>query len=348
MRKKFVSIIWGYHKQMDVLSPFENYHLHAISSAIKAGYECEVMMVDGDNSISSNPNLPSSVVVNKYSGVLSYVLFLLRNRCSVVYANSFVWQSFLVPLVCSSSIFMGHDSVMRKNKLKQVVQNFVFRLFKRIRVVTEEEKNYLINQGIDAEKISVLPLVVDGAVFYDQKRTNRSNFVFLGNVTPDKNIKTILEAFSIVTSLRENIKLIIIGEVRDDSFYVLLENLGITESVTVRGFIPHSNLCDELNACAVYVNSSISEGQCLAAYEAALCGLSLCLPWTLSFSGVFGDSALFHGVYDSRKLADNMMSSLNVERHKEIERAKGLVLAKCNYETIETEEVKLFKSVWKH
>lgn len=345
MKKKFVSIIWGYHRQVVALSPFENYHLHAISSAIKAGYECEVMLIGGDSSIADDPNFPSSVVICKYDGILSYLLFLIRNRRSTIYANSFVWQSFLVPFICPKSTFIGHDSVMRKNKSKQVLQNFVFRLFKKIRVMTNEEKCYLISQGIDQEKILVLPLAIDSAVFYDQKTNNRSNLVFLGNVTPDKNIKVILEALSIAKSSHNDIKLTIIGEVREESFYGFLEDFGITESVIIKGFIPHNSLCDELNNYVAYVNSSISEGQCLAAYEAVLCGLSLCLPRTLSFSGVFSDSALFHDVYDSKKLADNMLSSLTMDRHKEIEAAKKVVFTSCSHEVIETGEINLFKSL---
>ncbi len=99
-----------------------------------------------------------------------------------------------------------------------------------------------------------------------------------------------------------------------------------------------------LNSFAVCVNSSFDEGQCVAVYDAALCGCALCLPKIMSFIGVFSGKALFHEPTDSAKLAENLLYYL---QHPGIaegqnERCRQDILRDCSEAAVEANLKKLF------
>lgn len=307
---KFISLIWGYHRQLYSLSPIENYHLHSLKVAKDMGYKPVAFIFDSTTNIEGDPNFDKEIEVIYYSNFFSYLYFLWLNRKNIFYANTFVWKSLIVCFFGRKTIFMGHDSVIRKNIFKQMIQDCLFKLFNRIRVVTEEEKKFLISRGIAENKIFVVPIAIDIDSFTSIVPTNRANLLFLGNVTPDKNIGDILRALNLVKRKGFRIKLEIIGEIRDDYFYNLINDLELQNDIILHGFVAHHDLVRYLNHTLIYVNSSISEGQCLAAYESALAGNVLCLPKTLSFVGIFKDCALFHDLYDFERLASNIINYL--------------------------------------
>lgn len=349
-KKNFVSIIWGYHQQMHTLSASENYHLQALKAAKLAGYRVKALMIDAGADISKDFHKvglsDGDVEVLSYASVWQYFKYLHKNRSSVIYANTFTWQSFLVPFICRRAIFMGHDSVQRKTALKQFVENFVFKFYKKIRVISEDERSFLKDQGVKEDKIVVLPLAVDVQHFLrEDSAEERTGLIFLGNVTPDKNIPDILRALVIVKKTRPDVYLDIIGEIRDPAFARLVEENQLGESIRIHGFIPHDQLLPYLQKTKIYLNSSISEGQCLAAYEAALAGNALCLPATLSFLGTFKDKALFHQLCDHEKLAQNILDYLDnpelIKQHNE--KCRELISKMYNPEFIMNKTQELFK-----
>jgi len=343
-KKEFIAIIWGYHKQLFYFSFEENYHLNVLEIARNLGYNTLVYLINSLADIKEDTNFKSKFSDTKvlyYKNVVDYLFFLFSHRNSVIYANTLVWQSLISCFFSKNSVFIAHDSVKRKSRIKQIIQNFFFHHFSRIRVITQQEKEFLIRQGIKKEKIKVVPLSIDVNLFKEIDFSERDGLVFLGNVTPDKNISAILKAFEIVKEKKPNIYLDIIGEIRDDNFFSLVKLLNLEDSVRLIGFVPQKDLYKHLNQYKIYVNSSISEGQCLAAYEAALCGVALCLPLTLSFSGVFKGMALFHEINDYKKLAENILLYLENEnvRKKYVKMCKEKILKEYNFKVI-SEKIK--------
>ncbi len=342
----FVEIAVGYHGQLFSLSSDENYHLHALRSARRAGFDPLLYAVRPEVRISDDPQYDGFPII-EYQNPFQHLLFLWSHRHDAVYATTLVWQSMIAPFICLRTVFMAHDSVRRKRAWKQLVQDIVFRMCKKVRVVTPEEKEFLVGRGFSPQKIAVVPLVIDSVHFRDRGALAREGIVFLGNVTPDKDALTILRALAIVKRSFPDVVLYLIGEVRDPSFEPLIRSLSLERSVVLRGFVPHSRLPEELSRGYLYVNSSISEGQCIAAYEAAACGLCLCLPRTLSFSGVFRTSALFHDPHDARALAENMISYLRnpALAREHAARAREIVVRECGTEAVARQEAALFSSL---
>ncbi len=305
--KKFVSIIWGYNTNMHTFAAEENYHLHILKVAKELGFKPYIILHGDRSSIQQDPHLDSDTEIISYKNIFQYIYLVVKFSLSgsLFYVNSLEWQSFVVPFLARKTIFMAHTQPERQSPLKQKIQNFVYIFFTAIRLNNETEKDFLIKEGTDQRKLHVIPLVVSQNIFrLTDTQENRKDLVYFGNVTPKKNLSTILKAFKLVQTHHPEIKLHIIGNIYDSNFMA-------TEGVIVHGHMPQDkNLVALLNKTRVSVNSSLDEGQCVAVYDTSLCGNALCLPNIMSFRGVFKNKALFHDIYDHKKLAENILCYL--------------------------------------
>ncbi len=311
--KIFVSIIWGYFKHFYELAPEENYHLNALKIAKKLGFSLVVMIKDDKKFIESDPNFDQDIKIIYFKNNLIFFIHILKLafKGSIFYVNSYEWQSFMIPFMSRKTIFMAHTQPSRKNKIKQAIQNFVYRFFKYIRLNNQAEKDFLITQGIDPRKLFIIPLIVSNNVFkLLNNGIERKNLVYFGNITEKKNLLTILRAFERVKGVKSSIKLNIIGNLWDNSIKDFVDKSKSKRDIIFHGFLPNDQLVVKLNENLIYLNSSVDEGQCVAVYDAALCGCTLCLPNIMSFVEVFKDKALFHDVYDYKQLATNIVKYL--------------------------------------
>jgi glycosyltransferase involved in cell wall biosynthesis len=210
-----------------------------------------------------------------------------------------------------------------------------------------EEKEFLLEQGISELKLQVVPLVVSQKVFYKIDNLERKDLVYFGNITEKKNLLTILKAFELVKDQKKDIKINIIGNMWDRNVIEYIEKSMYKDSIIVHGFLPDDILVQKMNENLIYLNSSFDEGQCVAVYDAALCGLNLCLPKIMSFVGVFKDSALFHDVSDFKKLSENILYYLDREelRIEHVKRNIEMIIKDYSIETVEAKLKDLILSV---
>ena len=318
-KKKFVSIIWGYFTHMYAFPLEESYHLHILKVAKELGFSPIVIIRDDKKEIENDPNFDKDIKVFYYKNIFQFIILIFKFSLqrSIFYVNSYEWQSFLVPFLSRKTIFMAHTQPKRQNYKKQLLQNFVYKFFTKIRLNNQEEKDFLLDQGISAKKLQVVPLVVSQKVFYKIDNTERKDLVYFGNITEKKNLLTILRAFELVKNKKTDIKINIIGNMWDKNVSDYIEKSKYKDSIIIHGFLPNDILVQEMNKNLIYLNSSFDEGQCVAVYDAALCGLNLCLPNIMSFVGVFKDSALFHDVSNHEKLAENILYYID---HEELRR----------------------------
>ena len=339
--KIFVSIIWGYSPNMYSFSPEENYHLHILKVAKETGFKPVVIIKNGKGLMEKDPNFDPETEVLDYENFFFFIFNIIRLsfQGSIFYVNSYEWQSFLIPFLARKTIFMGHNQTKRSSKKLQAIQNFVFRFFTFIRLNNESEKSFLRSQGTDVGKAFVIPLIVSQHVFkLAENEKERKNLVYFGNVTAKKNLNTILMALKEVKITRPNIQLNIIGRIADDGFIPKIRELDLDKNVIMHGYMAQDGkLTELLNSMLIFVNSSKDEGQCVAVYDAALCGCALCLPRIMSFEGVFKDKALFHYTYDYKQLARNILFYLDNPDTLIEYRKKNIEMIKNGYskETIE-------------
>ncbi len=309
----FVSIIWGYSTHMYGFAPEENYHLHMLLEAQKAGFTPVALVHKSKESIEADPHFNPAITVIAYKNIWHFLFQVLKFsfKNSVFYVNSYEWQSFLVPFLARRTIFMAHTQPKRNSPIKQRIQNLVYHFFSFIRLNNETEKRFLLSQGIPERKLLVIPLVVSQNIFRIlPNKTPRTDMVYFGNVTAKKNLPTLLKAFEYVKKTHPKLKWHIIGNIWDEHFKSLAEHSPYIQDIIFHGFMPNETLVPELNKRLIYINASTDEGQCVAVYDAALSGCLLALPKIMSFVDVFKDTALFHDVYDYTTLGENIIRYL--------------------------------------
>lgn len=325
-KRKFISIAWSYHKHMQEMAPEESYHLHILKVAKELGFKPYILLRDGKSFLENDPHLDREIVILDYKNFFHFLYQIIKFSLqgALFYVNSYEWQSFIVPFISRKTIFMAHTQPKRQTLFRQKVQNFVYRFFTAIRLNNITEKEFLIEQKTSEKKLHVVPLVVSQDVFkiINNDFNLRKDLVCFGNVTEKKNIITIIKAFEKVKETGADIKLNIIGNVFDENVSKYANSSNYKSDIIFHGFLPNAVVVKKLNENLVYLNSSFDEGQCVAVYDAALCGLGLCLPNIMSFVGVYKDKALFHEVNDYEQLAKNILYYVNnpevIQNHNKI------------------------------
>ncbi|MCH2188367.1 glycosyltransferase [Candidatus Gracilibacteria bacterium] len=344
--KKFISIIWGYHTQIFDFHKEQNYHMMPFEVMMEQGYECELFAIDSRVNISDDPHFIKGVKVTYYKNILSYLLYLYKNRENVIYSNSLTIKTLLVGLIGKNTFFYPHDNIFGrtgKNIIKICIIKFFYRFFTKIRINNTDEKKALdvIRKGLGY--ICPLPISAD---FYSDKKQNRSDAVFIGNLTSAKNPEFLIDTCKILRDRKIHFQIHIIGEDRYSkngrNFSDLVQENNLESSMILHGFLEPKEIKKRLHKSLIYINTSLGEGQCLAVYEGALAGNILCLPNIMSFPSVFHKNAFYHN--NPQGLADNIMNILQDTQkyQKSIEKTQKMIGEKYSYETIKKQLTQLF------
>ncbi|MBI2653396.1 glycosyltransferase family 4 protein [Candidatus Woesearchaeota archaeon] len=102
-------------------------------------------------------------------------------------------------------------------------------------------------------------------------KSNEKLLLFIGRISPHKNIHTLLEIFNIINQKLPNAKLLIIGKSSFPSYYKKLRNMA-NSNVIFMDFVDDKELPYYYAACDLYVTASLWEGFNLPAAEAQACG----------------------------------------------------------------------------
>ena len=120
------------------------------------------------------------------------------------------------------------------------------------------------------------PLGVDLGMFHPQRGQQARRFIHVGALVPVKDHVTLLQAFAAVRRGDASATLDLVGDgpLRGHVQQVAKE-LGLQDHVTFKGDIDHAALPAVYRAADAFVLSSRYEAQCMAALEAAACGLAI-------------------------------------------------------------------------
>lgn len=191
--------------------------------------------------------------------VLALRLFLMRAGL----------PSFLVQLICSAAKRLELAILRRADW-----------------VVTHGPFHYERLRDIGISNVSFVPLGVDLAKFRPMPDEgtrlktkllgdpSRRVVLYVGRLSPVKDLPTLLRAFRILASLRDDVVLVVIGSgVDEERCRRLAQELGISDRVLFLGFIPHERLPAYYNMADVYVLPSLSEEWSNTIMEAMACGV---------------------------------------------------------------------------
>jgi glycosyltransferase involved in cell wall biosynthesis len=149
---------------------------------------------------------------------------------------------------------------------------FVTRYSDRIRVVNSSVKTHLMERGIPAEKIVVVPsLYLNLQALYPAEEVGPYDLIFVGRLVPNKGLITVIKALA---SLPEAV-LLVVGEGPErERAEVLAKKLGLTGRITFAGWLPGiDDIAAALRSAKIFVMNSTSEGGPRVLLEAMACGL---------------------------------------------------------------------------
>jgi len=170
-------------------------------------------------------------------------------------------------------------------------------------VSTQGMQNYLAGHGINNDKVSVSPILFNSQVVTltpAQKEALKSQYnlkknvaVYLGRVSQEKSLDTLLEVWKQVTEKQADCTLLVIGGGKyEGEFRELVAEYSLEDSVVMTGFIENATLLDSglLSVADCYVTASTSETWGVATLEAMAHGLPVILAKSLGVSEILDGS----------------------------------------------------------
>ena len=282
--------------------------------------------------------------------------WLLRNR-------------FKVPLLVGNhSFFFDNPHWIAEKPVQYRVFNWLGkRLIRRadaLRVVNVAERDKYLNYGIPAVRVALLPTPVPLERFFAapdpeavrsiERRfgmTNKRVLLWVGSLHESvKDLETLLRAMAIVVAECSDARLMLVGDAAAAGRWkVLIEHLGIGESVCFAGRVAHEQLPAYYALSEFYVHSSRYEGLAKVMLEAAASGRAIVSTAVPGIEAVVEDgrTGLVSPVGDSGALARHMLELL-----RDPARARGMgsrgrdrIRSKFSAESMSTGIVDLWRDV---
>lgn len=223
-----------------------------------------------------------------------------------------------------------------------------------ILTISESSKRDLVEMfAIPPEKVKVIYLGVD-PVFYPRPRRSeyaaqiRAKYklperyiLYVGNLEPRKNIRSLIHAFGVLQS-SEEIDLVIVGRkawLYSDIFETANKS-GFTDRIHFTGYVDSADLPWIYSLADVFVFPSLFEGFGLPNLEAMACGVPVISSNTSSVPEVVGDAGILIEPRNIEQIADAIQRVIsNTElsaqlRAAGIERAKQFTWQRTARETL--------------
>ena len=176
--------------------------------------------------------------------------------------------------------------------------------------------------------------------------------IYLGRISEEKGIPTLLEAWKIVIKKLPSAKLLLVGGTEEnirDKYGKIVEKLALDRNVTFTGFVSDQQAVSMLNSSKIFVLPSTEEGFGLTVLEAMSVGLPCVLSDLAALRENFLSAAVFVNPKDIQGLAQAILGLLSDPEKCEKLREKGKVLAKrYSWDVVAKKEFEVFKSVIKH
>lgn len=163
-------------------------------------------------------------------------------------------------------------------------------------------------------------------------RSGDEFLLYVGGISPHKNLSTLVEAFHQIRSESErSIRLVLVGDYKDDPFlsaYPSLQEqiaqLGLRDSVMFTGFVTDEDLVHLYNSAIALVLPSFDEGFGLPAIEAMSCGTPVAASDCGSLPEVLGEAGTYFNPHSARDIASVVGELLNDEGRRQRVRSLGI------------------------
>jgi len=145
------------------------------------------------------------------------------------------------------------------------------RIYRRVPYVTISEATgrEMAGLGIDAERMTLVPVGTEPIVEVDTPRSPTPRLVTLGRLVPHKQVEHSLEILARLSDRWPDLTLAVVGEGWwEDTLRSEAERLGVADRVEFLGFLDEKAKHEQLAAAWVFVCPSIKEGWGMVVIEA--------------------------------------------------------------------------------
>ena len=179
----------------------------------------------------------------------------------------------------------------KRTFLKEYVKKIFLKKCDYVLPCGAKAKEYMRKLGVSEDKMHIVPLTTDVEkimTLAEDARSHRSeicnkygiykenNFVFVGRLSPEKNVRTLIEAFNVVKrniSRAQDWGLVIVGDgPQKEELKTLVSDLKV-DGIVFTGGTSWDEVARIMAVCDVFVLPSISEPWGLVVNEAMACGL---------------------------------------------------------------------------
>ena len=176
---------------------------------------------------------------------------------------------------CAVSIISNPAYTQLRKGIRLKITLYLLKTCDFVTVTGNNSRNYLIQQGIRAKKIYVLPNTLDFSAFRKLSIKKEYDIISVGRISEEKRIEVLVKIVLQLKKSIPNIKVAIAGTgPKKDEIQGLITNLNLMKNIDVYGYIePDEKLCEYFNKGKVFVLTSETEGFPRTIIQAAACGL---------------------------------------------------------------------------
>lgn len=203
---------------------------------------------------------------------ISLFIFLLgfRKNYDIIHVHQVLYPAF-ISTICArllkkpvivkvgNSGFNSDINQIKKFYEGKFQLRFILRNIDKLVCTTGKMKEEFLDEGIDRDKIALIP---NGVNISNFKRSfeDCSSLLYLGRFTKTKNIETLLFAFSkIILNINDDLRLILIGGgPESDNIADLIKKHNLEKNILLTGFVDDPS--DYLRKSDLFILPSLTEG----------------------------------------------------------------------------------------
>ena len=211
---------------------------------------------------------------------------------------------------------LGWKSARLMNRFRFALMCFLMTKADGLRVVSLRVKQRVIALGVARNKVSRVPIFVDGAYYlnavpsidlHESYKAFAPIVLSMGRLEPEKNFNGLIRAFAHVQHLHEHALLVIVGSGSErERLNALARSLDLQKNVV---FLPWArDVVSYYKTCDIYVQPSRYEGWGMAPIEAMTAGAPVIMTDVGCAGEIIrdGETGLIVPVGDEEALADAM------------------------------------------
>lgn len=159
--------------------------------------------------------------------------------------------------------------------------------------------------------------------------------LYVGGISPHKNLDRLITAFEEIAKKRSGIKLVLVGDYKDDPFFSAypalkkqIAEIGLDEKIIFTGFVSDEDLAVLYNAATLLVFPSLEEGFGLPAMEAMACGTPVAASDSSSLPEILGEAGRFFDPQSAKNMTSVIEQILDDDETLQSMKTSGLKRAR--------------------